>query len=154
MHSKAWSYWSPDKNIKAKRLHCVTLFEGIESNSLELMVYRLLIYSYAQICYFILVGTFTQQLISISSWFQVGKNASSVCSYWDWETNSWSTEGVILIKTTDDYTECESTHLTNFALLLVRCLALIIKLPYHVVVNEILVFNYCNILKLNKQAMF
>lgn len=33
--------------------------------------------------------------------------------------HAWSTEGVVTVSKSGDYTECQSTHLTSFAVLLV-----------------------------------
>lgn len=58
-----------------------------------------------------LVIVFTLQLLD---------NQTTECNYWDWENNSWSTDGVETIeKKETGITTCKSSHLTNFALLLV-----------------------------------
>ena len=45
---------------------------------------------------------------------------NALCQYWDMSgaTAGWSSEGMTLIEKTDTYITCESTHLTNFAVLL------------------------------------
>lgn len=48
-------------------------------------------------------------------------NETCECAYWDWDTNTWSQEGVTANNDNSEngFTECHTTHLTNFALLLV-----------------------------------
>ena len=59
-------------------------------------------------------------------WFQNVRNAT--CVYWDYDTKTWSTKGVKLKITGVDKTVCQSDHLTNFALLMVRVTFIYIRI--------------------------
>ncbi|XP_025106912.1 cadherin EGF LAG seven-pass G-type receptor 2-like [Pomacea canaliculata] len=45
-------------------------------------------------------------------------SSNYTCVFWDPDNHAWSTEGVVTVSKSGDYTECQSTHLTSFAVLL------------------------------------
>ncbi|XP_025107332.1 adhesion G-protein coupled receptor G2-like [Pomacea canaliculata] len=45
-------------------------------------------------------------------------SSNYTCVFWDPDNHAWSTEGVVTVSKSGNYTVCQSTHLTSFAVLL------------------------------------
>lgn len=57
------------------------------------------------------------------------------CAYWNFEKKAWAHDGLTLDLKTEKFPVCKTTHLTNFALLVVRYTDSLIFLIYEVKSN-------------------